>query len=53
MVFERLEKRIIMQGEIEALTPLHIGSGKPQFEETIDLPILRDSRGPLRSSLRI
>ena len=44
MVFEKLESRVIYEGEIETLTPIHIGSGKPELEETagIDLPILKD-----------
>lgn len=43
MVFEKLEKRIIIQGVIEAITPLHIGSGKPELEiGEVDMPILRD-----------
>ncbi|MBS7634484.1 CRISPR-associated RAMP protein [Candidatus Bathyarchaeota archaeon] len=46
MVFEKLEKRIIISGIIEAITPLHIGSGKPEVEiGEVDLPILRDPRG--------
>ncbi|MEM1997757.1 MAG: CRISPR-associated RAMP protein Csx7 [Candidatus Bathyarchaeia archaeon] len=46
MVFERLERRIIISGTIEAVTPLHIGSGKPEVEiGEVDLPVLRDPRG--------
>lgn len=45
MVFETLERRIIIEGEIEAVTPLHVGSGKPEFEEGVDLPILKDPSG--------
>lgn len=46
MVFERLEKRVIISGTIEAVTPLHIGSGKPEVEiGEVDLPVLRDPRG--------
>jgi len=41
MVFEKLEKRIILTGTIEAVTPLHIGSGKPELEiERVEMPIL-------------
>ncbi|MBC7130572.1 CRISPR-associated RAMP protein [Candidatus Bathyarchaeota archaeon] len=32
MVFEKLEKRLILTGTIEAVTPLHIGSGKSEFD---------------------
>lgn len=43
MVFERLEKRLIFSGTLEAVTPLHIGSGKPEVEiGEVDMPILRD-----------
>ncbi|MEM2915550.1 MAG: CRISPR-associated RAMP protein Csx7 [Candidatus Bathyarchaeia archaeon] len=46
MVFETLEKRMIFEGEIETITPLHVGSGKPEFEEAApDLPVLRDVKG--------
>ena len=45
-MFEKLEKRIIMNGEIEVLTPLHIGSGKPEVEiEQPEMPILVDPNG--------
>lgn len=41
MVFERLEKRIILSGVIEAVTPLHIGSGKPEVDiGEVELPVL-------------
>ena len=41
MVFEKLEKRIIISGTIEAVTPLHIGSGKPEVDiGEVDLPVL-------------
>ncbi|MEM3162020.1 MAG: CRISPR-associated RAMP protein Csx7 [Candidatus Bathyarchaeia archaeon] len=40
-MFERLEKRIILAGTIEAVTPLHIGSGKSEMEMgEVDLPVL-------------
>jgi CRISPR-associated protein Csm3 len=46
LVFEKLERRIIISGTIETLTPLHIGSGKPEVEiGEVDMPILRDPRG--------
>jgi CRISPR-associated protein Csm3 len=46
MVFERLEKRLILSGMIEAVTPLHIGSGKPEVEiGEVEMPILRDPYG--------
>ena len=46
MVFEKLDKRIIISGTIEAVTPLHIGSGKPEVElGEVDMPILRDPSG--------
>jgi len=45
-VFEKLEKRIIFSGTIEAVTPLHIGSGKPEIEiGEVDMPILTDPSG--------
>lgn len=41
MVFEKLEKRIILSGTIEAVTPLHIGSRKTEIEiGEVDLPVL-------------
>jgi CRISPR-associated protein Csm3 len=44
--FEKLDKRILLQGKLEAVTPLHIGSGKPEVEVgEVDLPILRDPSG--------
>lgn len=46
MVFEKLEKRIIISGVLEALTPLHIGSGRPEVElGEVDLPVLTDPEG--------
>lgn len=46
MVFERLEKRLILTGKLEALTPLHIGSGKPEADiGEVDMPILRAPAG--------
>jgi CRISPR-associated protein Csm3 len=43
MVFEKLEKRLIFSGTLEAITPLHIGSGKPEIDiGEVDMPILRD-----------
>jgi len=43
LVFEKLEKRIIISGVLEAVTPLHIGSGKPEVElGEVDLPVLTD-----------
>lgn len=46
LVFEKLEKRIIISGSIEAVTPLHIGSGKPEVEiGQVDLPVLTDPEG--------
>ncbi len=45
-MFERLEKRIIISGVLEAVTPLHIGSGKPEVElGEVDLPVLTDPEG--------
>jgi CRISPR-associated protein Csm3 len=45
-LFERLEKRIILSGTLEAVTPLHIGSGKPEVEiGEVDLPVLTDPNG--------
>ena len=46
MVFEKLKERLILQGTIEVVTPLHIGSGKGEREiGEVDLPILRDPSG--------
>lgn len=45
-MFEKLEKRIIVSGILEAVTPLHIGSGKPEVEVgQVDLPVLTDPEG--------
>jgi CRISPR-associated protein Csm3 len=45
-MFEKLEKRIIISGVLEAVTPLHIGSGKPEVElGEVDLPVLTDPEG--------
>jgi len=46
MGFERLEKRIIFSGTLEAVTPLHVGSGKPEVGiGGVEMPILRDPEG--------
>jgi len=46
MVFEKLEKRIILTGTVEAITPLHVGSGKSEFEiGEVDMPILTTPEG--------
>ncbi|MGB9672028.1 MAG: type III CRISPR-associated RAMP protein Csx7 [Candidatus Norongarragalinales archaeon] len=46
MVFEKLEKRIIIFGTLEAVTPLHIGSGKAEAEiGEVDLPVLTTPDG--------
>lgn len=46
MVFEKLDKRLILTGVIEAVTPLHIGSGKPELDiGEVDMPILRAPNG--------
>lgn len=45
-MFEKLEKRIIISGILEAVTPLHIGSGRPEVElGEVDLPVLTDPDG--------
>ena len=45
-MFDKLDKRLILEGTIEALTPLHIGSGKPEMElGDVDMPILRAPDG--------
>lgn len=42
MVFEKLNRRLIIEGTIETLTPLHIGAGRGEIgAEAIDLPVLR------------
>lgn len=44
-MFEKLEKRLILRGTIEAVTPLHIGSGKPELElGEVDMPIIKDTK---------
>ncbi|MEM3056415.1 MAG: CRISPR-associated RAMP protein Csx7 [Candidatus Bathyarchaeia archaeon] len=46
MVFEKLQERILLLGKLEAVTPLHIGSGRPEVEVgEVDMPILRDPAG--------
>lgn len=45
MVFEKLEKRLIFSGELEAATPIHIGSGEREVEIGEAIPILRDVDG--------
>lgn len=46
MVFEKLEKRLILSGTIEALTPLHIGSGRAEVDiGEVDMPILQSPSG--------
>ena len=48
MVFEKLNERLVFEGYIEAVTPLHIGSGRGEIEREergIDLPVIRDVRG--------
>ncbi len=45
-MFERLERRIIFSGTIEAVTPLHIGSGKQEVDiGGADMPVLTDPNG--------
>jgi CRISPR-associated RAMP protein (TIGR02581 family) len=45
MVFERLEKRQIFVGEIIAITPLHIGSGKQDIRIGEAISVLRNIKG--------
>jgi CRISPR-associated protein Csm3 len=46
MGLEKLEKRQIFAGEITAVTPLHIGSGKPEMEiGEVEMPVLRNTKG--------
>ncbi|MEM3366223.1 MAG: CRISPR-associated RAMP protein Csx7 [Candidatus Methanomethyliaceae archaeon] len=46
MVFEKLEKRLIISGTLEAVTPIHIGSGKAEVEiQQVDMPVLTDTEG--------
>lgn len=43
-MFEKLENRTVLKGTIEAVTPLHIGSGKPEIElGEVDMPIIKDT----------
>jgi len=45
-MFEKLRERLIISGTLEAVTPLHIGSGKPELEiGQVDMPILKDPNG--------
>jgi len=45
-MFEKLEKRIIFSGTLDAVTPLHVGSGKPEVEiGEVDMPVLADPHG--------
>lgn len=45
-MFEKLEKRLIFNGTLEAITPMHIGSGKPEVEVgQVDMPVLTDPSG--------
>lgn len=44
-MFEKLEKRLIFNGTLEAVTPLHIGSGKPEVEiGGVEMPVLTDQK---------
>lgn len=45
MVFEKLEKRQIFVGEITAVTPLHVGSGKPEVRIGEAISVLRNVEG--------
>lgn len=43
-MFEKLEKRLIFNGTIETITPLHIGSGKSELDiGEVDMPIIKDA----------
>lgn len=45
-MFEKLKKRLILTGTVEAITPLHVGSGKPEVEiGQVDMPVLTDPNG--------
>ncbi len=45
-MFEKLHERLIILGTLEAVTPLHIGSGKPELEiGGVEMPILRTPDG--------
>ncbi|MCX8151313.1 MAG: CRISPR-associated RAMP protein Csx7 [Candidatus Bathyarchaeota archaeon] len=44
-MFEKLEKRLILKGTIETVTPLHIGSGKSELDiEEADMPVIKDDQ---------
>lgn len=43
MVFEKLEKRVILKGTIKALTPLRIGTGRATVE--LEHPVIKDVLG--------
>lgn len=46
MGFEKLEKRLILSGTLDAVTPLHIGSGRSEIDiGEVDMPILRAPKG--------
>lgn len=43
MVFEKLEERVIIKGNLALSTPLHIGSAKTDIDiGEVDLPVLKD-----------
>jgi len=48
MTFETLKRRLIFEGYIEAVTPLHVGSGRGEIEREergVKLPIIMDVKG--------
>lgn len=45
MVFEKLENRLIIEGEITALMPLHVGSGRPEVRIGEVISVVRNSEG--------
>lgn len=45
-MFEKLDKRLILSGTLETVTPLHIGSGKPEIDiGEVEMPALRAPNG--------
>jgi CRISPR-associated protein Csm3 len=45
-VFKKLEMRLIFNGTLEAVTPLHIGSGKAEIDVVgAEMPVLTDPSG--------
>ncbi|MEM0060719.1 MAG: RAMP superfamily CRISPR-associated protein [Fervidicoccaceae archaeon] len=44
-MFERLEKRIVVEYEVKAESDLHIGSGGSTTPNSVDLPVIKNAEG--------